>query len=58
MPIAIKPRKNVLAAKLAAEKPELTRRQIGKIVGLAPSAVQAAINADHFGHKVKIRAPR
>jgi hypothetical protein len=56
MPIAIKPRKNVLAARLAAERPELTRREVGKIVGLAPSAVQKAIVADHFG-KDKPKSP-
>jgi hypothetical protein len=57
LPITIKPRKNVLAAKLAAERPELTRREVGKIVGLAPSAVQKAINSDQFGRgKPKSRA--
>ena len=49
IPIAAPVRKNLKAKGLAESRPELSPREIGKIVGLDASAVLAATKKVRFG---------
>jgi len=54
MPIAITPRKGLVAKRIAAQRPELDPNQIAKLVGTGATYVRKAITQERFGRdKVK-----
>ena len=58
MPIAIPPRKPLVAKKLAAERPDLTPSQVGRLIGASGDFVAKAIAQQRFGRqKPKTRVP-
>jgi hypothetical protein len=57
MPIAITPKKGLVAQKIAAERPDLKPGQIAKLAGMSPGHVAYALARKSFGRdKPKSRA--
>lgn len=54
MPIAAPVRKGLIAKRIAADRPDLSPAQIGRIVGTGASYIKVALQKPHLGRdKVK-----